>query len=125
MSEDWSHPEIVRAVNGLKEVVERVETKMDALDERYVRRDLYLEKHSHLAGRVDELGQRVVDVEASQARLVAKFEDGVTAVRKDMQAAFQRLHEDSRQSVRAWIAPVVTGLVVGGVLVVLNVLIGG
>lgn len=128
-SDDWSHPEIVRALESLTTAVQKlgddVHQRFDSLDQRFVPRELYAEKHSHLVGRVDELGQRVVDVEAEQTRLRTHVDEAVTAVRRDMVAAVQSLRDATVQRWRTYVAPTVTGCVVALFVVIAGRFLGG
>lgn len=116
---------MVRAITALTRAVERVESKVDNLDTRYVPRELWTREYAHLEGRVDELGQRVVDVQADQARLRQHLDDGVTAVRRDMLAEFKSLRDEARQTWRAYIAPVFTGCAVALFVLLANRMAGG
>lgn len=127
--DDWSHPEIVRALNALTTAVHGLDTKVDqrfdGLHEKYVPREIYAERHSHLAGRVDEIGQRVVDVEAEQTRLRSHVDEAVTAVRRDMLTAVKELTDAAVQRWRTYVAPAVVGCVVGLFVILAGRFIGG
>lgn len=105
-----------------------------ALDARFVPRELYVEKHAFLHGRVDELGQRVIDVEAAQTRQERAHEAGLSAIRRDMtgqvggletsmREQFDKLREDSRMTWRTYVAPIFTGAVVAAFTVLLTVMV--
>jgi hypothetical protein len=65
---DYTLAEVVRNLQVLTKAVEGFGKQLSAMDAKFVPRELYAEKHSHMAGRLDEIAREVVDLTADQAR---------------------------------------------------------
>lgn len=113
-ADDWSIAEIVRNLQTLTEAVNtlgvRFEARFDQLDERYVRIDVWQSQNERVAERLGELSR---DVE----RLC-----------EDAADAHQQRALDVSGTWRFWVAvlvgPVLTGLLVGAVLLLLRWQVG-
>ena len=107
-AEDWSQGEIVRTLKRLADALERVETKVDLLDGKFVPREIHERDFGHVTGRIDEHGLRLVDLEADLTRL-----------RKEQA-------DRSAQSWRFWVGLIIAGLLLPVVVAVITAsIIGG
>ena len=107
-AEDWSQGEIVRTLQRMVVALERLETKVDLLDGKFVPREIHDRDYGHMTGRVDEHGLRLVDIEADMARL-----------RKEQA-------DKTAQSWRFWVGLAIAGLLLPVVVAVITAsIIGG
>lgn len=72
---DWSQPEIVRNLHLLTEAIQRLTNRFDALDQRFITRELYQERHLNFTSRIDENSRRINALEGELTLLRRELAD--------------------------------------------------